>query len=208
MRVPRFLWVPFELGRPFGAPHEPAFQRRVLTEALMLLERTDGPVVLEDFPDDAPSSDEDAVWACQVYPHDVAAEGSIIDAVLAEIDQLVPWTEGRPAPWSNTGLDRSAMVAHLMAVIDDAGSARDEKHLIETTRLVCDDLRTWYLAAAGNQPGRASASDRTQWFWAETALARLMGEVASALLEHEHPVVRGFARRAIVPRDYISDLVR
>jgi hypothetical protein len=51
------------------------------------------------------------------------------------------------------------MVAHLMAVIDDAGAARDEKHLIETTRLVCDHLRTWYLAAAGNQPGRASASD-------------------------------------------------
>ena len=28
MRLPRFLWVPFELGRPFGAPNEPDFQRR------------------------------------------------------------------------------------------------------------------------------------------------------------------------------------
>jgi len=53
MKLPRFLWVPFELGRPFGAPSEPDFQRRVLHEALLLLERSDGPVVLEDFPDDA-----------------------------------------------------------------------------------------------------------------------------------------------------------
>ena len=27
---PRALWVPFELGRPLGAPSDPAFQRRVL----------------------------------------------------------------------------------------------------------------------------------------------------------------------------------
>ena len=29
MRPPRFLWVPFELGRPFGAPNDPAFQTKV-----------------------------------------------------------------------------------------------------------------------------------------------------------------------------------
>ena len=53
MQLPRFLWVPFELGRPFGAPNEPDFQRRVLRAALALLERDDGPVILEDFPDEA-----------------------------------------------------------------------------------------------------------------------------------------------------------
>ena len=57
MQLPRFLWVPFELGRPFGAPHEPESQRRVLRDALALVERTDGPVVLADFPDDAPAGD-------------------------------------------------------------------------------------------------------------------------------------------------------
>ena len=66
MELPRFLWVPFELGRPFGAPHEPDFQRRVLRAALGLLERRDGPVVLEDFPDDAPVVDDDEAdgWSC------------------------------------------------------------------------------------------------------------------------------------------------
>jgi len=31
--------VPFELGRPFGAPDEPDFQRRVLRDLLGLLAR-------------------------------------------------------------------------------------------------------------------------------------------------------------------------
>ena len=39
IRPPRALWVPFPLGRPFGAPHAPDFQRRVLRRALALLAR-------------------------------------------------------------------------------------------------------------------------------------------------------------------------
>ena len=35
---PRALWVPFELGRPLGAPEDPGLQRRVLMAALNLLE--------------------------------------------------------------------------------------------------------------------------------------------------------------------------
>ncbi|MCH7711818.1 MAG: hypothetical protein IH903_09315, partial [Proteobacteria bacterium] len=35
---PRALWVPFELGRPFGAPDDSGFQKRVLLGALELLE--------------------------------------------------------------------------------------------------------------------------------------------------------------------------
>ena len=39
MAPPRSLWVPFELGRPFGAPNAPDFQRRVLRSALEQLAR-------------------------------------------------------------------------------------------------------------------------------------------------------------------------
>jgi hypothetical protein len=53
-RPPRALWVPFELGRPFGPPGEAAFQRRVILAALGMLERDNGPVIIEDFPDDDP----------------------------------------------------------------------------------------------------------------------------------------------------------
>ena len=39
IRPPRALWVPFPLGRPFGAPHAPDFQHRVLRRARTLLAR-------------------------------------------------------------------------------------------------------------------------------------------------------------------------
>ena len=45
LNAPRALWVPFMLGRPFGAPGDSAFQRRVLVSALQLLTRSDGPVL-------------------------------------------------------------------------------------------------------------------------------------------------------------------
>ncbi|MEJ0068274.1 MAG: hypothetical protein WDO24_05585 [Pseudomonadota bacterium] len=54
-RPPRALWVPFELGRPFGAPGDAAFQQRVVLAALRLLEAPRGPVLIEDFPDDDPA---------------------------------------------------------------------------------------------------------------------------------------------------------
>ena len=54
VRPPRGLWTPFQLGRPLGEPENSSFQRRVLLAALGLLERTDGPVILEDFPEDPP----------------------------------------------------------------------------------------------------------------------------------------------------------
>ncbi len=64
IRAPRVLWAPFELGRPLGAPDEPAFQRRVLRAALDLLESDDGPVVLADFPAEAPGpkADDSTGW--------------------------------------------------------------------------------------------------------------------------------------------------
>jgi len=61
-KPPRALWVPFELGRPFGPPSDPTFQKRVILAALRLLERESGPVIIEDFPDDDPRATPDPAW--------------------------------------------------------------------------------------------------------------------------------------------------
>ena len=79
---PRALWVPFMLGRPFGAPGNPGFQRKVLLAALGLLERhsDSGGPVLEDFQEDAPVLESLPNFVAMVYPHrksqwtDVAGE--------------------------------------------------------------------------------------------------------------------------------------
>ena len=155
MQLPRFLWVPFELGRPFGAPNEPAFQRRVLHDALALVERTDGPFVLADFPDDAPAGDDEAVWACPVsFAPTAVGEPELVASARSEIAKLSPWAELGTPPVPNSALALSEMVDYLAGVAD--GAEPD----IEQIRLIADDVRTWYLHAIAQQPGQASSHDR------------------------------------------------
>ena len=201
MRLPRFLWVPFELGRPFGAPHEPEFQRRVLHAALGLLVRTDGPVVLEDFSDDPPIGDHETVWACPVsFARTNSDEPELVQATRTELRQLAPWAELGPAPTTNTGLQLDALVDLLAAEDGEPAS-------VQEVRLAADDLRTWYLHAAAQQPGRATSHERNTWFWRETALAQLLGRLTARLLDEPDPTVRAFAARGLVPRDHFDFLV-
>lgn len=204
MRLPRFLWVPFELGRPFGAPHEPDFQRRVLQASLALLERDDGPVVLEDFPEDPPAATDDGtVWSCPVsfaaLGHD---ETDVVHTTRQELGQLAPWAELAPPPAPNSGRSPGEIVDLLAAV------ARGQDVAVQDLRLAADDARTWYLHAAAQQPGRATSHDRNTWFWRDTSLAHLLGLVAARLVEHSEPTVRALAERALVPRDHFDTLVR
>ncbi|MYA09764.1 MAG: hypothetical protein F4060_02160 [Holophagales bacterium] len=215
MELPRFLWVPFELGRPFGAPHEPDFQRRVLRAALGLLERRDGPVILEDFPDDAPGDDDGPAWSCPVsFAGAAADDGGLVGAVLAELRRLAPWQEmyaaqrGRSAPPAS-GLSHEQIVRGLSALaigVRDPAVATNLP-LPEWVRLGCDDLRTWYMEAAQGRPGRATSLELRDWFWRETALARLIGAAGVRLAGSEHRALRMFGRRAMVPRVYMDDLM-
>lgn len=219
MQLPRFLWVPFELGRPFGAPNEPDFQRRVLRTALELLERADGPVVLADFPDDAPTvepgEEGEASWACPIAFHPPPEERpKLVSATLAEMERLAPWhalyveRRGAAAPGAS-GLAREEIAKRLGEVADgsEAPDAPTGLPLHEWIRLGCEDLRTWYLEAARGQPGRGTPAELRNWFWRDTAAARLIGSVASALLERPDPLLRMLAGRALVPREYLPVLL-
>lgn len=209
MRLPRFLWVPFELGRPFGAPHDPDFQRRVLLDALALFERSDGPVVLADFPDDAPDTeDHDIPWACPVsYVRPAADEPEPLSAVRTEIAQLTPWAELAVAPVPNSDLSLDEMIERLATISEGGESGAGGPVDVEAIRLMADDLRTWYLHAVARQPGQASSHDRNTWFWRQTALAHLLGHIAATLSNHDEPRVRAYAERGIVPRDHWDHLV-
>jgi len=219
MRLPRFLWVPFELGRPFGAPNAPDFQRRVLRSALELFEGHPGPVVLGDFPDEAPepaqSGDEEASFACPVvFRPTEDGRPEMVRETLDEMARLAPWHEiyverrGADAP-AASGLTRDQVVGLLgqMAEGETGPVVESDKPSHESLRLGCDDLRTWYMEAAQGQPGRGSPRALSDWFWRDTALARLIGRTASALVEDPNPMLRVLARRALVPRQYFPDIM-
>ena len=88
MRPPRALWVPFELGRPFGAPRDAGLQRRVLLAALNLLDRAAAEPLLADFDEEAPYPHGDPDW----QPPGELDDGS----ALAEARSLLPdWQRAR-----------------------------------------------------------------------------------------------------------------
>ena len=212
MRLPRFLWVPFDLGRPFGAPGAPDFQRRVLRAALELLESGEGPVVLEDFPEDAPEGDgsDGASWVCPVtFPPVTGANSDLVARTLEEISRLAPWVEvGGTDADPVSGVVLAEIPARLGGIVDGTTTmeAAADVSPVEWVRLACDDLRNWYLDAARNQPGRASATELRDWFWLQTAAAQLIAATATALLEHPEPMVKLLALRVMVPREYLDRL--
>ena len=91
MRPPRALWVPFPLGRPFGAPDNAEQQRRVLRRALALLEAPSGPVLV-DFDEPDAAGEEDTAWVCPVsFAPPSAEEDDIGRRVGNEVTMLRPW---------------------------------------------------------------------------------------------------------------------
>jgi hypothetical protein len=209
-RPPRFLWVPFPLGRPFGAPAEPTFQRRVLVAALALLERTDGPVILEDFPDDAPPSaspDADETWVCPVsFPAPPTHPADLGAAVTAEVRDLMPWytlaraRRGRTV-FGLTGHEPGEAAAYLAGFLDGTPEPlRGECSAGENVKLACEDLKVFYAEAGTARPGPVDAGAVADWFWGETAAGRLMLALHGVLAAHPDPDLALVASDYLVPR--------
>jgi len=94
IRPPRALVVPFELGRPLGAPNNVDLQRAVLTAALALLDEEGPGPILKTLDVDMSSTTRDthgAVWACPVSFPAPSSGNPNVDRVLEETRLLMPW---------------------------------------------------------------------------------------------------------------------
>ena len=215
IRPPRALAVPFELGRPLGAPNEPAFQRRVLRDCLSLLERPSGPV-LEDFPDAPPgdaSSDVPDGWACPVSFAAPVTQMSDTDvlhqALLQEVTLLRPWyaqsKEGRGgrSGFGISGKTTDEIVRFLadFAVAPDAcESPWPDTHVIVAFKRMADDLRYYYTEAAIARPdGRGSDIEVAEWLWGKTTLGALLVAVRVWAMETDDATILKLAQNAMVP---------
>ena len=192
MHPPRALWVPFELGRPFGAPNQPQFQLDVLRSALALLERTDGGPVLEDYPHDAPEvSDQEASgWACPIplAPPEPAGNETerLIQRLSSELGQLRPWfEEGRRERGRTTfgtsgfapeQVDQLAELFARLAMGEDPqppeGGSQPWPALV---RFIADDLKAFYSEAVTSQPGSNPSGDEIgRWLHADTVFGDVL----------------------------------
>lgn len=211
----RALWVPFMLGRPFGAPNEPDFQRTVLTTLLALFERPWGPV-LEDFPEDAPAPA--AVVAVFASPRGLApAEATDDDpasAMRQEIAQLAPWYDRARERRGRTtvGLSGLTMGNAASFAASYLGPSPEPPYADGLSagaalKRVCDDLKAYYYEAVTAHPGTLTAQAIDHWFWHETAAARVFLALQRVCLKSADPSLRPLGELVLVPRAIFHVLV-
>ncbi|MDH3683677.1 MAG: hypothetical protein OEV40_27465 [Acidimicrobiia bacterium] len=221
MRPPRALWVPFPLGRPLGGADEPAFQRRVLTDALQLLETANEPTIV-DFPDEAPESAGPEIWACPLNLPPIDGD-SYTQWLLSEVARMQPWAEetrrsrgGRTLIGASGGTadDIEAMARLLGAVADghtvlelpDLARHVEWSHVMPyVCRHVADDLRVLYHEAIASQPGRVVPDHAalSTWIFTETVLGDViqqLGRAYTATGDDRLTLLRGWT----IPEGYVE----
>jgi len=177
-KPPRALWVPFELGRPFGPPSDAAFQKRVVLAALRMLERRNGPVVIEDFPDDDPRATQDPTWRPPFGPAAVNARSadSLAARLEGEILQLQDAHERWVAQRRRTTVGLSGLpISECARYVADwlrgkaPPSPREGFSAPLILRFAVDDVKAYCLEAAAAGAAKPSSRQLGDWFWNESA---------------------------------------
>jgi len=206
-KPPRALWVPFELGRPFGPPSDPAFQQRVILAALHMLERDNGPVVIEDFPDDDPRARPDPAWRPPPLPG-FAGDGSGA-TLAARLEREIPLLTAEHDAWQArhrrtsiglSGLTMPAIGRYVGAWLEGEppASPRDGFSALLTLRFAADDLKAYYLeAAAGN--AKPSSRQLGDWLWNDTAAGAAIVALRARGLASEDERLKAVLGNFMVP---------
>jgi hypothetical protein len=207
-RPPRALWVPFELGRPFGPPNDPALQKQVILAALNLLEEAAGPVLLADFPADDPREAPDESWRPPLArPED---GGSLADALAAEMKALAaPYarscTERGRSTVGLSGLAPAAFGEYIASWLR-APSSKDappspvrDMSPVLCLRFAIDDLKAYTLEAAIAGGGRPSSRQLGDWLWNHTATGAAIRALRQTLLADEDERAKLIAGMFLVP---------
>lgn len=204
--------MPFELGRPLGAPNDAAFQKRVLLAALKLLESPSGPV-LEDYPEEAPDfEDANIGWAC---PVDLSSKKTGLDdtqklkaAFKEEMTQLRTWYDLSVKKRGRTtvgvsGIDLDEIGDFVSAFLDGgaAENPRDDIPLGLTLKFAVDDLKAYYFEAVSARPGMASPGSQVlaDWFWGDTAAGKVVLAVKKSCAESEDGMLKLAGTMFLVP---------
>ena len=212
---PRALWVPFELGRPLGAPNDAAFQRRVLRAAFDLFEAQSGPL-LQDFPEEAPEQvgglnpeDMDGL-VCQIAlprrPDADAPKSELGRAILKEVAALAPWydlalrSRGRTTV-GPSGLTIDAAAKHLAAFLEDQSTPppRDDMPAGRVLKLAFEDLKAFYSEAITVQPGFGTSARVEDWLFGETALGKALWQLRDICRASDDEYHQYLGRNSIVP---------
>jgi len=184
---PRALFCDFPLGRPLGAPRDPALQRRVLEAAFDLLQAPAGPL-LADFPE-AIHDAAAAPLACPIPPRDDADQPPAVAEARA---QRPAWEPARTANRSSQVgrvIDADAVPEALEAFLRIAeGTPWREAGIPGDVGAVLMDIRCYYeeaaMALAEHVPAARAAES---WYYQRTEAGALMKRMIEQLVDSDPP---------------------
>jgi hypothetical protein len=203
-KPPRALWVPFELGRPFGAPSDAAFQRRVILAALQLVGSDEGPVLLEDFSEEDPRAQPDPEWRRPLLAE--APGGDLGQDLQQEIAALGDPYRSRLAQRERTtvGLSGTSLEecgAYVAAWLSDQApqSPCEDFSPPLMLRFAIDDLKAYYLEAGAAGDAKPSSRQLGDWLWNETILGHAIHALRETHLASSDERLKLIAGNFLVP---------
>ena len=188
MRPPRALWVPYELGRPFGEPDNSDLQRQILREALALLDGPQEEPLLVDFNAPGEFGVPDPGWK---FPGDLNSED-----LHNEVVSLLPvWQRAcdrlQRSSYGISGLsleEATEYVARLQT--DNPMDNPRGMGAIPRARFAIDDIKVAYFEAAMADGGHPASIQLLDWFWETTLAGSMIKQFQHAARQSEGPLTQ------------------
>jgi len=207
-KPPRALWVPFELGRPFGPPSDPTFQNCVILMALRMLEEGGGPARIADFPDDDPRERPDPGWRLPIAGAATGdgAPAALADAFETELARLADAYDRSVTARGRTTVGLSGLpiaaaggyVARWVRGEAPASPVADMSAPL-ALRFAIDDVKAYFLEAALAPGSRPSSRQLCDWLWNETAAGKSLFALRRANLDAPDERLKLIASNFMVP---------
>lgn len=200
VKPPRALAVPFPYGSALGKANNPAFQHKVITAALDLLQNNDAPVLAE-FPENG-EGPVSLLQASAVQADSAQSLSDPADELTSLREYYERWVDNQDGRTlvGLTGVPQRRFRGIVRYLQDysqgNGGEAPERPEGISEPlfiRWCIDDLKAFYYEARMEQRPGAGEDDLHRWFWGETAMGNLVVQLGKHMDASEDTEVKGTA---------------
>ena len=196
-------------------PNDADFQKKVLLTLLRLLERSDGPVILDDYPISAPeNTGEVPILSCPVRFDDQTPTDSdpLKTAFLREVLSMRPWYDmamkkRKRTTLGGSGVDVDSLGEFIYSFIEgkELDNPLQDVDLSVTLKMAVEDLKGYYNESVTAQPDQQNLSSKAlkDWFWDNTNAGKVLLELIKTCSASENEKLKEMGSRGIAPMDII-----